>query len=169
MHYLGPDGRLIAESLRDYSKKNVLQTYQSLDGFLTAWAQADRKQALLDELQAQGVFLDDLAKAVGSEYDAFDLVCHVAWGQPPLTRQQRADRVKKRDVFTLYGEQARSVLTALLDKYAKVGIGPVETTEILKVAPLPTFGTPVEILGHFGGRDGYLKALDELEKALYLA
>jgi type I restriction enzyme R subunit len=167
VQYLGADGRLITESLTDYTRKTVLQAYASLDAFLGAWNDAERKLAILEELASHGVFLDELAEVVGRDYDAFDLVCHVAFDAPPRTRSERAERVKKRDVFAKYGDQARAVLDALLQKYADSGIKSVESLDILKVDPLTGFGTPVEILNFFGGKPGYLTAIRELETALY--
>ncbi|MGH7875899.1 MAG: type I restriction-modification enzyme R subunit C-terminal domain-containing protein, partial [Candidatus Binatia bacterium] len=148
-------------------RKTVLERYQSLNAFLSAWSDAERKQAIVEELARQGVFLDELAEQVGRDYDAFDLVCHIAFDQPPLTRRERADRVKKRDVFTKYGKKARGVLNALLDKYADGGIKSVESLDILKVDPLTTFGTPMEIIKAFGSKAKYLAAIRELEIALY--
>ena len=167
VQYLDADGRLITESLRDYSRKTLRKAYTSLDAFLSAWNDADRKQAILEELAAQGVFLDELADQVGRDYDAFDLVCHVAFDQPPLTRQERAARVRKRNCFGTYGDKARAVLDALLQKYADAGIRSVESLDILRVDPLPTLGTPVEILKLFGGKTAYLAAVRQLETALY--
>jgi type I restriction enzyme, R subunit len=138
-----------------------------LGAFLTVWNDADKKQAILDELAAKGVFLDELAEQVGRDYDAFDLVCHVAFDAPPLTRKERADKVKKRNVFAKYGGQARAVLDSLLQKYADSGITSLESLEILKVDPLTTFGTPLEIVKLLGGKLGYLSAIRELESALY--
>ena len=160
-------GKLITESLKDYSRKTVRQSYASLNAFLTVWNDAEKKQAILDELAAKGVFLEELAEQVGRDYDAFDLVCHVAFDAPPLTRKERADNVKKRNVFAKYGDKARAVLDTLLQKYADGGIKSVESLEILKVDPLTAHGTPVEIVKLFGGRDGYLAAIRELETALY--
>lgn len=167
VQYLDADGNLITESLRDYTRKTVKKTYRSLDAFLNAWNGADRKQAVVDELLSQGVFLEELAEEVGRGYDAFDLVCHVAFDQPPLTRRERADRVNKRNVFGKYGDRARAVLQALLDKYAEGGIRSVESLDILKVDPLTDLGTPVEIVRLFGGKDAYLSAIRELESHLY--
>jgi type I restriction enzyme R subunit len=167
VQYLDASGKLITESLKDYSRKTVRQDYASLNIFLTAWNSAEKKQAILEELAAKGVFLDELAEQVGRQYDAFDLVCHVAFDQPPLTRKERAEKVKKRNVFGKYGEKARAVLDALLQKYADSGITSVESLEILKVDPLTAHGTPVEIVKLFCGRDGYLAAIRELETALY--
>jgi len=167
VQYLDEYGKLITESLTDYTRKTVQKKYASLDVFLTTWNVAEKKQIIIEELASQGIFIDELAEQVGRDYDPFDLVCHVAFDQPPLTRKERADRVKKRNVFGKYGDKARAVLEALLQKYADSGISSVESLEILKVDPLTTFGTPVEIIKLFGSRDGYLDAIRELETALY--
>ena len=167
VQYLDEHGKLITESLKDYTRRTVRKAYASLDTFLTVWNAAERKEVLLEELAGQGVFLDDLAEQVGRDYDAFDLICHVAFDAPPLTRQERAAKVTKRNVFAKYGDKARAVLDALLRKYADSGIRSVESLEILKVDPLTTFGTPVEIVKLFGGKPGYLHAIRELETALY--
>ena len=167
VQYLDADGRLITESLKDYTRKTIRKAYTSLNAFLNAWNDADRKQAIIEELASQGVFLDELAEQVGRDYDAFDLVCHIAFDQPPLTRRERAEHVKKRNVFAKYGDTARSVLHALLEKYADGGLKSVESLDILKVDPLTTFGTPVEIIKSFGGKNNYLAAIRELETQLY--
>ncbi len=167
VQYLDESGKLITESLTDYSRRAVRGAYASLDEFLTVWNDADKKAAILEELATRGVFLDELAEQVGRDYDAFDLVCHVAFDAPPLTRKERADRVRKRHVFGQYGEKAREVLGALLEKYADSGITSLESIEILKVDPLSGFGTPVEIVSLFGGKTKYLEAIRELESALY--
>ena len=169
VQYLGADGKLITESLKDYTRKAVRKAYTSLDALLNAWNDADRKQAIIDELASHGVFLDELAEQVGKDIDAFDLVCHIAFDQPARTRRERADNVRKRNVFGKYGDKARAVLNALLDKYADAGLKSVESLEILKVDPLTTFGTPIEILSLFGGREKYLAAIHELEAQLYQA
>lgn len=171
MQYLDANGDLITETLRDYTRKRVHESYRSLDAFLKAWNSAERKQAVIEELAKHGVFAEALAEEVGRDYDVFDLVCHVAFDQPPLTRRERADRVngrlKKRNVFGKYGDSARAVLHALLDKYAESGVRSVESLDILKVDPLTDLGTPVEIIRFFGGRDNYLAAIRELESELY--
>jgi len=167
VQYLDADGKLITESLKDYTRKTVHKAYASLTAFLGAWNDAERKQAIIEELASRGVFLEELAEQVGRDYDAFDLVCHVAFDKPPLTRRERADRVQKRNVFAKYGEPARAVLQALLQKYADGGIRSVESLDILKVDPLTTFGTPVEIVRLFGGKTAYLTAIRELEAQLY--
>jgi type I restriction enzyme R subunit len=169
VQYYGNDGKLITESLKDYTRKAVLGEFTSLDAFLQRWTTADQKQAVLTELEQRGVFFEELAEQVGNDLDPFDLVCHVAFDQPPLTRRERADNVKKRNYFAKYGEQARAVLEALLDKYADEGIGTIETFNVLNVQPLTKFGTPVEIVRLFGGKDQYEIALRDLESALYAA
>lgn len=167
VQYLDEDGRLITESLTDFARKAVRTAFASLESFLTVWNEADRKQAVLEELAAKGVFVDELAEQVGREYDAFDLVCHVAFDAPPLTRKERADGVRKRDVFGRYSEKARAVLNALLDKYSDSGISSVESLDTLRVDPISTLGTPIELVDLFGGKSGYLEAIRELETALY--
>ncbi|TLD72475.1 DEAD/DEAH box helicase [Phragmitibacter flavus] len=167
VQYLDENGRLITESLTDYTRKAVLKNYASLNDFLTVWNDAEKKQVILEELASQGVFLDELAEQVGRDYDAFDLVCHIAFDQPPLTRRERADEVKKRNVFGKYGDKAKAVLDALLQKYADSGLASVESLDILKVDPLTSYGTPMEIVKLFGGKPAYLTAIHDLETELY--
>jgi type I restriction enzyme R subunit len=167
VQYLNADGKLITESLRDYTRINLLKKYDSLDQFLQTWQQADRKAALLAELEAEGVLIDALAAEVNKDLDPFDLLLHVAYDQPPLTRRERAQRVKKRSVFTQYGPVARKVLDALLDKYADEGIATIESNEVFKLQPFTDLGSPVELVRSFGGRPQYLSALQALEQALY--
>ena len=167
VQYLDANGKLITESLRDYTRKTVLKNFASLNAFLNAWNDAQRKVAIVEELANHGVFLDELAEQVGKQYDAFDLVCHIAFDQPPLTRRERADDVRKRNVFAKYSEKTRLVLDALLEKFADGGVRSVESLDILKVEPLTKFGTPIEIVSLFGGKAKYLVAISELESALY--
>jgi len=167
VQYLGADGKLVTESLKDYTRAHVRKEYASLNAFLNAWNSAERKQVIVDELASHGVFLDELAEQVGGGLDAFDLICHVAFDQPPFTRRERAEKVRKRHAFAKYGDKARAVLEALLDKYADAGLKSVESLEILKVDPLAGFGTPIEIIALFGGKPKYLAAIQELETQLY--
>ncbi len=167
VQYLDAHGKLVTESLKDFTRRTVREAFTSLDDFLTRWRDAERKQALVDELAGQGILLDELAEQVGRDLDPFDLVCHIAFDQPPLTRRERAERVKKRHVFAKHGAKARGVLEALLQKYADTGLRSVESMEILKVEPLTAFGTPVEIVKLFGGKPAYLAAIQELETELY--
>ncbi len=169
IQYMDGNGKLITGSLRDYTRQKVREQYQSLDDFLNKWNNADKKQAIIEELIEQGVVLENLKDAIGKEMDLFDMICHTAFDQPPLTRAERANQVKKRDVFTEYGEQARKVLDALLDKYADEGIENIEDIKILKVNPFDQFGTPMEIVNLFGGKKQYIQALTQLEHALYQA
>ncbi|WP_291477084.1 EcoAI/FtnUII family type I restriction enzme subunit R [Acidovorax sp.] len=167
VQYLNAQGKLITESLRDYTRINLRKQYDSLDQFLQAWQQADRKAALLQELEGQGVLLDALADEVGKDLDPFDLLLHVAYDQPPLTRRERARRVHKRNVFTHYGPVARKVLEALLDKYADEGIATIEADNVFSVQPFTHLGSPAELVRSFGGRPQYLSALQTLERELY--
>jgi type I restriction enzyme R subunit len=169
VQYYGKDGKLIAESLRDYSRNAIREKYASLDSFLKTWKESDRKQAILEELEEQGVFFEDLAKQVGKDLSAFDLVCHVAFDQPTLTRRERAENVRKRNYFTKYGDAARAVLEALLDKFANEDVDDIENIGVLKVQPLTTLGTPVELIQRFGSKDDYLKAVRDLEDELFNA
>jgi len=168
VEYLGPDGNLITESYKDFSRKQIQSEYASLDEFLTRWNAAQKKQAIIEELEEHGIILDNLAAEVGKEFGDFDLICHVAWGQPPLTRRERAEKVKKRDYFTQYGEQARAVLDALLDKYADEGLETLESAKVLRLDPFTAMGTPVEIINRiFGGKARYEDAIQALEQELY--
>lgn len=167
VQYLNADGKLVTESLRDYTRINLGKAYDSLDGFLQAWNSADRKAVLIEELEGRGVFLEALADEVGKDFDPFDLLLHVAYDQPPLTRRERAQRVKKRNVFTQYGPMARQVLETLLDKYADEGITTIESDAVLRVQPFTDLGSPVELIRSFGGRPQYLQALATLERELY--
>ena len=138
-----------------------------MDEFLQKWNDAEQKETIIEELQQQGVMVEALYQAVDRQVDLFDLICHVAYDMPPLTRKERANNVKKRNYFTKYGEQARKVLEALLDKYADEGIANIESIEVLKVKPLNEYGSPLEIIKEFGSKDAYLNAIKELENELY--
>src|SRR5262249_12728084 len=134
---------------------------------LNRWKAAERKQAIIDELEAEGLPLEPLADEVGRDFDAFDLICHVAFDQPPLTRQERATNARKRDVFTRYGAKARAVLEALLDKYQDQGMTQLDDPKILQISPFDTMGTPLELVRAFGGREDFERAVHELQAALY--
>lgn len=167
VQYMGADGKLITESLKDYTRNTVRKDYSTLDQFLKRWSKAERKTAILQELEQHGVLLEALAQDVGKDFDAFDLICHVAFDQPPLTRRERADQVKKRNYFTKYGEQARQVLEILLEKYADTGIENIEDIKILTLDPFKNMGTASELVSAFGGKPAYMEALYELEHNLY--
>ena len=168
IEYIGPDGNLITESYRDFTRKQVQSEFASLDDFLQRWNSEKKKQAILDELEEHGVVLENLANEVGKDYGDFDLIVHIAYGQPPLTRRERANKVKKRNYFTKYGDKARAVLEALLDKYADEGIRSLETPRVLQLKPFDEIGTPVEIINQvFGGKANYEQAIQELEQVLF--
>ena len=168
IEYIGPDGELITESYKDFSRKQIRSEYASLDDFLQRWNSEKKKQAILDELEEYGIVLENLAAEVGRDYGDFDLICHIAFGQPPLTRKERANKVKKRNYFTKYGDQARAVLEALLEKYADEGIRTLENAKVLKLKPFDKIGTPVEIINQvFGGKENYESAIRELEQVLF--
>ena len=167
VQYIGDDGKLITESLRDFTKKRILKEYASLDNFLRQWKASEKKRAIIEELTEQGILLYELQEEVGKNFDPFDLICHVAFEQPALTRRERANNVKKKNYFTKYADNARAVLDALLDKYADEGIENLESMEILRIKPFDQFGSPVEIIKSFGGKKQYVKAVKELEKQIY--
>lgn len=169
IQYMDGNGKLITGSLKDYTRQKVLEQYQSLDEFLNKWNKADKKQAIIDELIEQGVVFENLKEAISKEMDIFDLICHTAFDQPPLTRSERVNNVKKRDYFTKYGEHARKVLEALLDKYAVEGIENIEDMKVLQVNPFDAFGSPIEIVKLFGGKRQYQQALIALEQEIYKA
>ncbi len=171
VQYYGADGKLITESLRDYTRNCVHKQFASLDDFLRRWSSAEQKKAIMDELAAQGVLWEALAEEVEAKLatplDPFDLICHVAFDQPPLSRRERAEQVKKRNYFGKYSGAARQVLEALLDKYTDTGIEHIEDIKILQNAPFSQIGAPVELIRAFGGKPAYQKALHELEAQLY--
>ncbi|HXE95835.1 MAG TPA: DEAD/DEAH box helicase family protein [Dongiaceae bacterium] len=169
VQYFDANGKLITSSLKDYTRTALAKEFASMDDFLRRWSSAEKKQAIIDELANEGVFFEALADEIGRNCDPFDLVCHVAWDMPPLTRKERADQVRKRNYFTKYGDQAKRVLEALLDKYADEGVVHIEEPQILSVSPFSQFGTPIEIVRAFGGFDGYQNAVHELEQELYYA
>lgn len=166
--YLGADGKLITESLKDYTKRKILQEYSSLDDFINKWDKHKKKYFILEELSQQGVMLSELQKDIGQDLDPFDLILHIAFGQKKLkTRKERANHVRKKNYFDQYSEKAREVLEALLDKYADEGLQHLEDIDILSVQPFSQYGSPVEIIHEFGGRDQYLEAVESLEKEIY--
>jgi type I restriction enzyme R subunit len=167
VQYMGDDGKIITESLRDYTRKNVRTAYTSLDAFLRSWKQADKKRAIIEELEQHGVIFAALNEEIGSTFDPFDLICHVAFDQKPLTRKERAEQVKKRDYFTKYGDLARKVVSALLDKYSDDGLLDLENPEIIRLDPLSKLGSPVEIIRAFGGKPAYDAAIHALTDELY--
>ncbi|MDP3935301.1 MAG: DEAD/DEAH box helicase family protein [Candidatus Giovannonibacteria bacterium] len=162
-------GKLVAESLQDYSKKQITQAHRSLDEFLSVWNKTERKDAIINELLEKGVVFDELKKDVGLNIDEFDLILHIAYGKKPLTRNERAEEVRKKDYFAKYEGRARLVLEALLDKYADQGSMAIDDIGDLNVSPFTELGTPVEIVGFFGGRIEYMEAIRKLQSVLYAA
>jgi type I restriction enzyme R subunit len=167
VQYYDKHGRLITETLVDFTKNAVARQFKNFDDFYRRWTNAGRKQLIIDELREHGVLLEALRDGVGKDMDPFDLICHIVYDRPPLTRRERAEQVRKRDVFTKYGKQARAVLDALLDKYASEGLVPIEDMSVLRVQPFSNLGTPLQLVAHFGGKEGYERAVRELEEALY--
>ncbi len=165
--YFDNNGKPITTSLKDHTRDSILNNYASLEEFLNKWNAADRKEAIIKELEEQGVLVEALQKAVNKDLDLFDLICHVAFDQKPLTRKERANNVRKRNAFAKYGDKARKVLDALLDKYMDEGIENLENIEVLKLEKFRPFGVPVEIIKAFGGKEEYKLAIKELEKELY--
>jgi type I restriction enzyme R subunit len=171
VQYLGPDGKLITESLKDFTRKKVKEQYATLTDFLRHWNQADRKQAIIEELAEQGVIWDDLirdvSKKLGAEPDPFDVICHIVYDQPPLSRKERAEQVRRQDYFSKYEGASKQVLNALLDKYTDDGIEPIEDVKILNLAPFSQIGSLMELVDAFGGKPGYTEAVKDLEDELY--
>lgn len=167
VQYLDNDGKLITESLKEYTKRNLLKEFRTLDNFLTKWNNSEKKRAIIEELEENGIILDNLIEEIEKDMDIFDLICHVAWDKTALSRKERAENVRKRNYFTKYEEKAKKVLNALLDKYADDGIKNIEDLSILKIAPFINFGTPLEIIHSFGGKNKYLKAIKEMETYIY--
>ena len=164
------NGKLLRqESVVDYTKENIRGEYASLDNFIRQWSAQEKKEEIRDLLRERGIDLELLkADQRMADVDDFDFICHVAFDKKPLTRKERANNVKKRDFFSKYSGVAREVLEALLDKYMNTGIYEIEKTEILKLDPFLKLGKPAKIAGYFGGKQGYLKAVQELEQAIYM-
>jgi len=169
VEYLDANGKLVTESLRDYTRRALKKRFASLDDFLKRWNDSERKQAVIEELENEGLPLDPILDELGKDLDPFDLICHVAFDAKPLTRRERADNVKKRDVFAKYGDQARAVLDTLLEKYADEGVLNLDDTNVLKIPPLDQLGTLVELVSAFGGKPGFEKAVHDLQAELYRA
>ncbi len=168
VQYYDADGKLVTESFKDYTRKTLLKEYASLDDFTRKWQDADRKEAIIHELEQQGIIWEVLAEEVGKDLDPFDMLCHVVYGQPPLTRKERAENVRKRNYFTKYSEAAQAVLDNLLDKYADAGVQEIESIQVLKLKPFDSMGTLPEIIKTgFGDRNEYNQALSELENEIY--
>lgn len=170
VQYLDESGKLITESLVDYTKRNVLSQYASLNEFISAWNSAEKKQVIIEELEKRGVFFEELCEEVGKDLDPFDMILHIAFDKPLLTRKERAERVRKLNYFTKYGEKAAEILDVLLTKYADNGLVDLENVDVLKVAPLTQYGEQVYIINSiFEGIEQYREIIKELEAAIYAA
>jgi type I restriction enzyme R subunit len=167
IQYLDNNGKLITESLREYTKRNLLKKYRTLDNFLSKWNNSEKKRVIIEELEKNGIILDNLKEEIEKDMDIFDLICYVAWDKPALSRKERAENVRKRNYFTKYEDKAKKVLNALLEKYADEGIKNIEDLSILKIEPFTNFGTPWEIIRTFGGKNKYLKTIKEMERYIY--
>ena len=165
--FLDANGKLITCSLKEFTKTGILTSYRSLDNFLQAWNDAEKKRAIIEELESQGIIFEELKDEIKNDLDIFDLICHIAWDAPALTRKERAENVRKRNYWTKYGDKARNVLNAILDKYAETGIEAIEDMKVLTVPPITDIGTPKEIIDSFGGKPQYLQAIRELESEIY--
>lgn len=163
------DGKLLrTESITDYTKKNINDTYASLDDFIRRWNEAERKTEITDLMRENGIDLQALKKDHGmADVDDFDFICHIAYGKKPLTRRERAENVKKRDIFSKYGVEAQKVLDALLDKYMNEGISQLENSKVLTLDPFRKIGSPASIAKLFGGNQQYFDAVKELEANIY--
>ena len=167
VEHLDEHGKLVTESLHDFTRKALKKRFASLDDFLRRWKAAERKQAIVEEVEAEGLPLNAIGQELGRDLDPFDLICHVAFDAKPLTRRERAENVRKRDVFNKYGEQARAVLDALLVKYADEGVFNLDDVNVLRIPPLTELGTPVQLVNAFGGKDKFVTAVHDLQAALY--
>lgn len=164
---MGADGKLITESLTDYTRKNILGEYATLDEFLQKWSQAKQKYYILDEMENKGIPIFALSEQFGDDADMFDVITNIAYGQKPLGRKTRAEKVRTSQFLNKYQGKAREVLEALIDKYESTNLRAIEEKEVLKVQPISDFGTPIEIANAFGGISAYETAINELEQALY--
>lgn len=167
VQYIDSDGKLMTESLTDFTKRNILGEYATLNDFLNAWNKSERRTAVIEELVDKGIPLEDLREQIGYELDIFDLILHVAYDKKAIKRRDRADAVKRSTYLNKYQGKAREVLESLLDKYSDTGIDSVEDIEVLKVDPLRQYGAPLEIVSWFGGAEGYRSAVSELEEKIY--
>lgn len=168
VQYYDEHGKLTTESLRSYTKNNIINKYNTLGEFLTDWNEAERKSVIIEELEEQGIFFEELKKEVGKDLDPFDMILHIAFDKPALTRKERASNVLKNNYFSKYGDTAKEVLEVLLEKYSDEGIEAIEDMEVLKVQPINQFGSPFEIVSYFGGREQYVEAVQQVQQLIYM-
>lgn len=167
VQYLGPDGKLLTESLQDFTRRNILNHYPTLESFFSAWQSADRRQVIIDEIDASGIPLEELQKQVGAEFDLFDLIMHVAYDKKMMKKNERVEAVRRSNYLEKYNGKAREVLEALLEKYGDVSLGDIESVRVLTLEPLRSLGTDYELVSLFGGKEGYFKTVDELLDVMY--
>lgn len=170
VQYIDPaTGKLTTESLQDFSKRAVLSSYKDLDSFLTRWREVERKDVIVNELAERGFVFDELRAETGKDLDVFDLILHVAYGKKPLTRSERIKNLRSHDYFAKYEGVAREIIDKLIEKYADEGITAIDDIGDLTVSPFTAYGSPIEIVEAFGGRDAYMQVIKEIEEALYAA
>lgn len=168
VQYYDKDGKLITESLKDYTKKNILEEFADLDTFLKRWNSGEKREAIIEELKEQGILLDALREDIGNpDIDDFDLICHIAYDKPPLKKAERVNNVKKRGYLYKYSDMAQKVLEGLLEKYKDEGLKDLEKTEILELNPFNKIGSPLKLVKAFGNKKRYLEAVKELEQEIY--
>ncbi|BAZ15001.1 hypothetical protein NIES4071_68710 [Calothrix sp. NIES-4071] len=166
--YYDKNGNLITESIKDYTRKIIHQKFANLNDFVDYWNIAERKGAVIQQILDQGMLFEALAEEMGKDYDPFDLICHVAFDKPLVDRCERAERVRAGEYFSKYGDKAKKVLNALLDKYVDEGVESIEDINVLKVKPISDFGTPLEVVKLFGNKQRYEQALKELKAQIYM-
>ncbi len=167
VQYLGPDGKLLTQSLTDFTRKNILTHYPTLESFFSAWQSAERRQVIIDQIDASGIPLEELQKQVGADFDLFDLIMHVAYDKKMMRKNERIEAVRRSNYLDRYSGKAREVLEALLQKYADVTLKDIESVRILTLEPLRSLGTDYELVSLFGGKEGYFKTVDELLDVMY--
>ena len=169
VQYYDKDGKLVTESLKDFTRKNVLQDYASLDEFLQFWTSDEKRTAIIEELYDKGIFIEELRKFYPADVDDFDLICDIAYGIKPLTKSERAKSSKVNDVLSSYSDKCKEVLSILLDKYSNDEIDDLTDQRVLKLPEFNEYGSPIKIAKLFGGLNGYLAAVHSVQTALYAA
>lgn len=169
VQYYDKDGKLVTESLKDFTKRNILNDYASLNDFLTLWTSDEKRSAIIDELERKGIFIEELRKMYPADVDDFDLICDIAYGIKPLTKSERAKRSKVDEVLSTYSDKCKEILQILLDKYSNDEIDELTDSKILKLPEFNDYGNPMKIANLFGGLNGYLNAVHQIQNALYCA
>ncbi len=169
VQYYDKDGKLVTESLKDFTRKNILQDYASLDDFLALWTSDEKHSIIIEELANKGIFIDELRKLYPADVDDFDLICDIAYGIKPLTKSERAKNLKVNQVLDAYSDKCKQILQILLDKYSNDEIDDITDSKILKLPDFNEYGSPMKIASLFGGLNGYLNAVHQVQNALYCA